>query len=198
MKLSRVLAIALKETMHIRRDPFILAMAIGLPVILVIFFGFAINFDFKHINLAVFDMDHSKQSRELARMFGSSDYFNVRTQGLETNPTQEVGSEHSSIAVVINPEFFKDIALQTGANVQILVDGTDNMKSGVIIGYIAGLGQIANRFFSSSPQKNPLEIIPVPIVDIAEFVFDATLDQGRPFGMCIRGNHFIRSNDCEL
>ncbi|MCB4791330.1 MAG: ABC transporter permease [Elusimicrobia bacterium] len=156
--LSRSMAIALKETMHIRRDPFILAMAAGLPVILVIFFGFAINFDFKNINLAVFDMDHSKQSRELARLFGSSEYFNVKTQNFETNPIREVESERSSVAVVINPEFSKNISLQIGAKVQVLVDGTDNMKSGVIIGYIAGLRQIVNRFFSSVPQKNPLEI----------------------------------------
>ena len=152
------MAIALKEILHIRRDPFILAMAVGLPIILVIFFGFAINFDFKHIKLAVFDMGHSKQSRELSRMFGSSDYFDTKTQNMDTNPTREVESENSSIAVVINPEFSKDIALQRGAKVQVLVDGTDNMKSGVILSYIAGLGEIANRFFSSNTQKATLEI----------------------------------------
>ena len=50
-KLSRVFSIAAKEISHILRDPFTLIIALGLPIILVAFFGYAIDFEVKNITL---------------------------------------------------------------------------------------------------------------------------------------------------
>ena len=72
MKFSRVLAIARKEVMHILRDPFTAGMALGLPIIMVVYFGFAIDFDFRNVKLALYDFDNTRQSRQLADVFIAS------------------------------------------------------------------------------------------------------------------------------
>ena len=68
---SRAKAIAQKEVYHIMRDPFTLAISIGLPVFMVLAFGFAIEFNVKHIRLAVHDADQTQTSRRLIDTFGS-------------------------------------------------------------------------------------------------------------------------------
>ena len=64
--ISRAAAMGRKELMHILRDPFTMALAIALPMILVVFFGFAIDFDFKGIKIAVFDGDKTFDSRSFS------------------------------------------------------------------------------------------------------------------------------------
>jgi ABC-2 type transport system permease protein len=159
-KLSRARAIAAKEVRHILRDPFTLAMALGLPLLMVIFFGFAINFDVKDIRTAAFDFDRSHSSRELLRVFSSSGYFIVKNQPPTTTPVAEVESERASLAVVINPDFGKDTGNGSSAKVQLLVDGSDNLKAGVIMGYLSGLQAAAAKVFSSAkPAQTSVNIV---------------------------------------
>ncbi|MGA2090738.1 MAG: ABC transporter permease [Endomicrobiales bacterium] len=157
--ISRVRAIAKKEVMHIMRDPFTLGLALGIPVLLVVFFGLSINFDFKNIDISVMDFDHTRESRELVQAFTSSGYFRVHP-AVSANPVAEVDSERSFAAIVINPEFAKDIFTGKGAEVQVLIDGTDNTKAGVVGGYIAGVqAEAIKKITGSSPQKDPIRLI---------------------------------------
>jgi len=158
MNISRALSMAKKEVMHILRDPFTLAMAIGLPVVLIVFFGFAINFNFKDIHLTAFDQDHSRASRELLRTFSSSGYFTVQPADPSLNPVRTVESERSSVALIINPGFGRDVEKKSSSGVQLLIDGTDNMKTGVILSYIAGIQQAAAKKTFSAGRGAPFEI----------------------------------------
>ena len=75
---TRALAIAKKEKYHILRDPFTLTVATILPVVLVLIFGLAIEFNVKDINLTVHDSDKSYSSRKLTEVFLSSQYFKIQ------------------------------------------------------------------------------------------------------------------------
>ena len=57
MDVHRLLAIARKEAVQLRRDTRSLILAFGLPLFMVLFFGFAISWDVKDIRLAVWDQD---------------------------------------------------------------------------------------------------------------------------------------------
>ena len=71
----RVAAMAGKEVLHIRRDPRTLYMALAMPVVMLLLFGFGLSFDIEHIPLAVLDNDRSESSRALARgIFGSHEF----------------------------------------------------------------------------------------------------------------------------
>ena len=73
----RLRAVVVKELRQVRRDPFSLAMLIGLPAFMLVLYGYALNFDVRHVRLAVQDRDGSRASRELVASFTRSTYFDL-------------------------------------------------------------------------------------------------------------------------
>jgi ABC-2 type transport system permease protein len=158
MKFSRVLAIARKEVMHIIRDPFTAGMALGLPIIMVVYFGFAIDFDFRGVKLAVYDFDNTRQSRQLSDVFLASGYFKLDKGAYPSGMLGEVETEKDFGSMVINSGFGKKVASGIPADVQILIDGSDNQKTGIITRYIGSIQSAAASRFADQPVKAPVEI----------------------------------------
>lgn len=77
MKLVRLRAVARKEFLHVFRDRLSLAIAIALPLILMVIFGFALSFDVKHVPLVVWDQSQTQLSRDLVSQFTGSPYFRL-------------------------------------------------------------------------------------------------------------------------
>ena len=77
--MRRTWAVARKELRQVARDPLSLIMLVGLPAFMLVLFGYALNFDVRHIALAVQDRDHSVQSRDLIAAFVNSTYFDLVT-----------------------------------------------------------------------------------------------------------------------
>ncbi|OGS17981.1 MAG: multidrug ABC transporter permease [Elusimicrobia bacterium RIFOXYA2_FULL_50_26] len=152
----RALAVARKEFMHVMRDPFTIAMAVGVPVILVIVFGFAIDFDFRGIRMAVYDHDDSRLSRQLSEGFSSSGYFTVIDGRSPGAPVTEIEDGTAAAALVINPGFEKKIARGESAPVQVIVDGSDNQKTGVVGGYISGIQKAMTVKLAGAPAYEPI------------------------------------------
>ncbi|HSW51494.1 MAG TPA: hypothetical protein VLH09_15010, partial [Bryobacteraceae bacterium] len=75
--LSRTAAMARKEGLHILRDPRSLIMALAVPVLMLILFGYALTLDVDRIPTVIYDQDHSPQSRELVSRFAGSRYFQI-------------------------------------------------------------------------------------------------------------------------
>jgi len=166
---ARAGAIASKEVMHIVRDPFTLGLAIGIPFILVLFFGFAIDFEFRDMKIAAYDHDGSRASRELLQNFSSSGYFKI-TQGERPGmPLFEVESGKAFASLVIPPGFGKTAAKGERASVQVLVDGSDNQKTGIVSGYITGIQLAAARKAAGGQLRNPYELRP-------RFLYNQTLN----------------------
>ena len=76
--LKRTLAIAKKEIRQLKRDSRLLFVIFFFPVFLLIIFGYAVNFDVKHIQIAVFDQDKSELSRDFIRSLTNSEYFDLQ------------------------------------------------------------------------------------------------------------------------
>ncbi len=73
----RILAIAKKEYRQLKRDTRMLFIVFFFPVVLLAIFGYAINFDVKHIKIAVYDQDKSDYTREYINGLISSEYFDL-------------------------------------------------------------------------------------------------------------------------
>src|SRR6185295_4726144 len=71
----KIRAVAAKEVRQIGRDPLSLMLLLGLPAFMLVIYGFALNFDVRHVALAVQDRDGTAASRELVSSFVSSTYF---------------------------------------------------------------------------------------------------------------------------
>jgi ABC-2 type transport system permease protein len=77
MSAARLLAVSRKEAIQLRRDLRSLLLAFLLPIFLIIFFGYAITYDVKNIEMAVLDQSNSEESRALVESFVSSGYFRI-------------------------------------------------------------------------------------------------------------------------
>lgn len=138
--IRRARAIARKEVFHILRDPFTLAMAVVLPVIMVSVFGLAIEFNVKDIPLSVYDTDQTQASRQFIESFKSSLYYKVNTKSRSTTELlNDLDSERAKAVVVLEPGFEKNIESSQGGHAQVVLDGSDSSTVGVILGYLRGI-----------------------------------------------------------
>lgn len=75
--LPRLWAMIVKEFIQMRRDRLTFAMMVGIPLMQLVLFGFAINSDPKHLPTAIVDADHSPEGRTLTAALQASHYFAV-------------------------------------------------------------------------------------------------------------------------
>lgn len=136
MNLRRLLAIARKEFIHIRRDPRSLGMAIAIPVLLILLFGYALTLDVDNVSVAVWDQSGSPESRELISRFEGSRYFDVRLRA-KGYPDIERAIEASQVmaAIVIPRDFSAHLTAGHVAAVQFLIDGSDSNTATIALGY---------------------------------------------------------------
>lgn len=165
MNWRRIWSIARKEIYHIGRDKFTLILALVLPVIVVLIFGFAIDFDLKKIPTAYLDSDKTLSSRQLMESFGSSNYFVLHPVFSSAEGLRLIESERVRSLIIIPPEFEKDLLSGRGAGVQILVDAADNASASSIMSYVGEIRTRAmERIIGSEnlipTQKAPLQIKP--------------------------------------
>ncbi|TNF38269.1 MAG: ABC transporter permease [Deltaproteobacteria bacterium] len=135
-RLVRVRAIAQKEVFHILRDPQILIFALGMPVALILLFGYAVSFDVEHIPLAVVDQDHSAESRALVAAFTAQDLFELVATREEPASVEPLLQRNVARAALIIPEgYARDVHRGQMATAQLLLDGADNMSAAIALGY---------------------------------------------------------------
>src|SRR5262245_50330507 len=106
---ARALSVAKKEVRHILRDRLTLAMALGMPVGLVIFFGYVFDFDVRDIKLLVVNRDQTQVSRTLVDVFRASQYFDVEEKPSLTDPLQMIEAEKAKAIMIIEPGFSRDL-----------------------------------------------------------------------------------------
>jgi ABC-2 type transport system permease protein len=136
MSLTRLLAMARKEILQLRRDTRSLILAFLLPMMLLILFGYAISWDVRNIHIAVLDGDRSAASRELIDAFRSSGYFTI-VENLE-RPAQIGGLFDRGLAqavLVIPAGFSSDLSAGRTAPVQTVVDGSDANTATIVLAY---------------------------------------------------------------
>ncbi len=157
--IKRALSIAKKEKFHILRDPFTLTMATVLPVLLVLIFGLAIEFNVKDIGLTVYDSDRTLSSRKLAEVFSSSQYFRIKpSHGSLIEAISDLDSENSKASLIIEPGFEHNLQSEGSANAQFILDGADNSTAGVILGYLGGIQQAASLKLTGIKAKPPIQL----------------------------------------
>jgi ABC-2 type transport system permease protein len=137
-------AVALKELRQALRDPLSLAMLLGLPALMLVLYGYAINFDVRHVALAVQDLDKSAASRELVSSFVNSTYFDRVADLPAGADLARVTERRLAKAVLVIPiGYAGDLAAGRVARVQLLVDGADANTATTLLGYASAL--VASR-----------------------------------------------------
>ena len=136
MNLRRTRAVAHKEFLHIMRDPRSLGMALALPLLMIILFGYALTLDVDRIPMVVHDASRTPQSRELIDAFRGSRYFRVvawadRYETIE----RYINQDQCLMGLVILPTYTRDLLSGRGAEVQLILDGSDSNTASIARGY---------------------------------------------------------------
>lgn len=140
MNLRRLWAVARKEALHIRRDPRSLGLALGIPMMMLLMFGYALTLDVDRVPFVVWDQSGTALSRDLLARFRASRYFDF--QGAVGNYSmleQTIDRREADLALVIPPEFASQIGAGRPAPVQAIVDGSDSNTASIILGYTQGV-----------------------------------------------------------
>ena len=138
--MRRLRAVVVKELRQIRRDPFSLIMLIALPAFMLVLYGFALNFDVRHVRLALLDRDRSVASRELLAAFTHSTYFDLVASPGPGEDLDGLFERRVARAVLVVPEgYSRDLASGRATPVQLLLDGADSTTAQTVLGYARAL-----------------------------------------------------------
>lgn len=136
MNLRRLKAVAKKEFLHVLRDPRSLMMGIGMPMMLLFLFGYALTLDVDRVPLAVWDQSQTGESREFISRFSGSRYFDLRIYTDNYRRIEQAIDEREAlIALVIPSDFARRLSLGEAAVVQTIVDGSDPNTATIALGY---------------------------------------------------------------
>jgi ABC-2 type transport system permease protein len=139
---TRFLAVARKEVVQILRDSRSLIIVVIMPVVLVLLFGYGVNLDFKGLPVYVYDRDGSQQSQDLLKRFQASEYFDVlRVVNDYPALTRALDDGHAKMGIVIPWDFSESLSDGRPAEIQALVDGSDDNTANVLIGYAQAVVQ---------------------------------------------------------
>jgi len=130
--LHRLLAITKKEVRQLRRDRLTFGMIVGIPVIQLLLFGYAINTDVRNLSTAITDQANTHLSRQFINELRETQVVNI----IEQVETPAVLSDmlrrgEISVAVVIPHDFERRVIDPERPAVHLLVDGSDPTISGV-------------------------------------------------------------------
>jgi ABC-2 type transport system permease protein len=169
MNLRRTAAVARKEWLHVIRDFRSLIMAILIPMMMLILFGFALTLDVDNIPMAVWDQSGTAQSREFISRFGGSRYFAIRMNVDNYDDlVRAIDAGRVMMGLVVPRDFAQRIDAGRDAPVQLIVDGTDSNTATIGIGYAGVVAQIyaldltneQNQRRGLPPMQIPLDIRP--------------------------------------
>ena len=142
ISINRIRPIIKKEFRQIVRDRRSLGVLLVVPAFMLIMFGYALNYDVRHVKLAVFDQDNSTQSREFTEQFIHSEYFDeAAVVHSDRQIDTLINGQVARVVVVIPNNFSQDILASRPVKVQVLVDGANATTAATAAGYLAAMTQ---------------------------------------------------------
>jgi ABC-2 type transport system permease protein len=144
--LARVLAIFIKEVQQMLRDRPTFAMAVGVPILQLLLFGYAINTDPKGLPTAVVTQDRGPMARSLVAAMEQSGYFRIHARpASEREGDAMVEDGEVQFLLVIPPDFSRRVVRGEQPAVLVSVDATDPSASSNALAALAQLGAQALR-----------------------------------------------------
>ena len=143
--LRTVLAVTRKEMRQIVRDRRTLLIQAFVPAFFLVVFGYALNFDIRHIALAVEDRDGTSESRALVSAFVNSGYFDLVAAVYSPHEAERLLDDNTARAVLVIPEGFgRLLANRDTSPVQVIVNGDNATTATTVIGHATAILQAAS------------------------------------------------------
>ena len=156
LSFSRLWAVLVKEFIQMRRDKVTFVMMIGLPIMQLIIFGFAINSDPRHLPTLVEMADTGPLTRAVLEGMRTSDYFEF--QGVVTSPSEgdrALRDGSANFVVVIPNRFERDVMRGLRPSMLLAADASDPSASGSAVAALGGIVEraVADTLVGALAQK---------------------------------------------
>jgi len=157
--LREILNITLKELLQLLRDKRMFPLILIAPVLQLLIYGYAATFDIENIATGVLDRNRSSESREYLRRFFNSRYFRAVLYAEDFEGIRAgLDSGKITAALVIPPDFARDVKKDAGAKVQMIIDGTNSNEATLAANYAANISQryaMENLYVQARISGNP-------------------------------------------
>jgi ribosome-dependent ATPase len=161
---QRMLAYAQREQLELRRDPIRLSFSVLGTAFLMLIFGYGINTDVNHLAYAVYDQDHTAESRAYLEEYSGSIYFSEFAPILSADQLQQrLASGELRLALQIPPGFGRDVRRGFPAKAGAWVDGTVPYRAETAVGYLQGVQQLYLTDLAASEGHNPAATAPATV-----------------------------------
>ncbi len=132
-----------KEFIQMRRDRLTLGIMVGIPVIQLLMFGFAIQTDVRHIPTVVLDESRTPASRDIIQAFENTGSFRIVGHVDERRALDAaIARGDAQAGIVVPADYPRDLARGTTATVQVIVDASDPLSSTAALAAAAGVAQV--------------------------------------------------------
>jgi ABC-2 type transport system permease protein len=140
--MKRLLALTWKELLQLKRDHMSMKLIVVMPVMQLIIFGYAINYDVKHLKTVVMDESRSYDSREFVAKMAASQYFDI-VGGVDSFAAlqQQIDSAQAAVALIIDRDFGKDRHRGAPAQALLIVNASDSTTSNQAMSVASGIAK---------------------------------------------------------
>ncbi|GAT63499.1 ABC transporter permease [Paludibacter jiangxiensis] len=158
-----------KEFKQLLRNPFLPRMIVMFPVMVLLVFPWAANFEISNINLSIVDHDHSSFSQRLTQKIVSSGYFRLTdvSPGYD-QALKSVEKNNADVVLEIPPRFEKELERDQHAKLLVAANTVNGTKGGLSTGYLANIiNGFASDLRKESGQISRASI--TPTIDIVPY-----------------------------
>lgn len=129
-----------KEVYHILRDKRTLLVLIGIPVMQIVLFGFALSNEVKNARISIWDQSKDGVSHQIIEKINASKYFDI-VQFIDSKDEldQNLRSGYSKLVIILPPNLEKTLIKEHRATVQVIADGIDPNISTTLINYASAI-----------------------------------------------------------
>ena len=131
-----------KEFFHILRDKRTILILLGIPVVQIVLFGFALSTEVKNINVAVLAPVHEEMTRQLVERIDASEYFSVKkTLSLPGEIDEVLRNGTADFVISFSPHFAERLYTVEGSQIQLITDATDTNTATAVAMYSSNIIQ---------------------------------------------------------
>ncbi len=153
--MKKALAVARKEFRQIARDRRTLMILLFVPIFFLLLYGYALNWDIRHVRLAVEDRDHTPESRSIVSAFVNSGYFDLVASVDAAGIAPLMNSNEVRAVIVIPPDLGRSLRTGRRVPVQVLLNGDNANTATTAMGYALTILQSESAKYIATTEKGP-------------------------------------------
>lgn len=134
--MNQFISFVIKETKHIVRDRRTMLILFGMPVVMMLIFGFAITTDVRNVKVTVVTAVMNSRIQQVVQRIDASEYFVVTQTVTTTQEAKQLLADHQADMAIVFSNDFANERYSEQANVQFLVDYTDPNMAEQRVSYI--------------------------------------------------------------